>query len=396
MVEVAVAERSTGARPVSDSVVGPETLTPESLFVGDPVHKFLHDRVGGTLTVALHAALAALVFFGGAYLNGGLFNNTYDDLAHAALFDRTTSLRKILLIALGLSVYFLLPRLVAALFNNLRDNSVLAGPRRASLTYGRFLEDMAGKMNWRLWPVLGVLTVVWFWAYRYFTHDPAKRKFWLEIAALVAYSLGFYVFVPTLAKLWIVVFSTNRLFRLFKVRVIPLHPDGAGGFGPVGRMFSTYVLIFTAFGLLVAAGMISSYYRTNSLFKRSETWMLIVGYTSLPVLLWGWLWAPHKAMREVRDRKLLLLAEEFHNATTRHDADGPADAPPPEESADLKASIERLSELKRQHDLLIDSYPTWPVRFRQANRLAALISAPLITTALPHIIYTLRLLLSKR
>jgi hypothetical protein len=389
-----IVDESATPESVSEVGVSAQTLTADSLVAGDPVFKFLHNTFGGALTVALNVTVAAVIFFGGAYLNDGLFNTTYKtpsrDYSTAVLFDRTTSLRKMTLIALGLTVYFLLPRLVAALFNNLRINSVVIDPRRDALTYEQFLKDMIRKMNLRLWPILGVLTVVVFWGLRAIKYKSAKRPVWLEVAALVAYALVFYVFIPTLAKLWIVLFSTNLLFRLFHVRVNPLHPDGAGGFGPVGRMFSTYILIFTAFGLLVASGMVSSYYHEGYLLGRAETWMLIVGYTSVPVLIWGWLWTPHKAMREARDRKLLVLAEEFLQATPGHDDARPADAPL------LKENTERLSELKKQYELLIDSYPTWPVRFQQVNRLVALVSAPLITTALPHIISTLGILVSKR
>lgn len=382
------------AQPVTELGADLGMLTADRLVANDPVYRFLHDRLGGALTVIFNVALMSLIFFGGAYLNGGLFNSTYGSPNHnsdaAVFFDRTTSLRKILLTALGLLVYFQLPRLVAALFNNLRANSVLSDSRREDMSYEQFLNDIVRKMNLKLWPILGVMTVVGFWVHRFFSYNAAKRPLWLEIAALAAYALAYYVFIPTLAKLWIVILSTNRLFRTFYVRVNPLHPDGAGGFGPVGRMLSTYALIFAVFGLLIAAGMLSSYYREGQLFRRTETWMLLVGYTSLPALLWSWLWVPHKAMQEARDRKLLVLAEAFLRGTLQHDAGRASDA------LSLKESTEWLSELKKQYELLMDSYPTWPIRFWQVNRLAALMSAPLITTILPHIVSAIGALGSKR
>jgi hypothetical protein len=95
-------------------------------------------------------------------------------------------------------------------------------------------------------------------------------------------------------------------------------------------------------------------------------------------------------MQEARDRKLLVLAEAFLRGTLQHDAGRASDA------LSLKESTEWLSELKKQYELLMDSYPTWPIRFWQVNRLAALMSAPLITTILPHIVSAIGALGSKR
>jgi hypothetical protein len=140
-------------------------------------------------------------------------------------------------------------------------------------------------------------------------------------------------------------------------------------------------MIFVAFGLIVAMGIVSSFIRNGSVFGRTETWLLLVGYTSFPLLVWGWLWTPHQAMREARDRKLLVIADEFLKAS----------ANPP-----TKETTERLSGLKQQYELLRESYPTWPIRFGQVNRLVALASTPLITTALPTIVKVLTGIITSR
>lgn len=257
---------------------------------------------------------------------------------------------------------------------------VISDPLQERCTYERFLKDMTRKIDRKIWSIFGVLTVILFYIYRIGGYDSRKRAIGLEVAALIVYGLAYYCFLPTLIKLWLALFSTNRLFNSFHLRVNPLHPDNAGGLSPVGRLFSNYVLIFVAFGLIVAMGIVSSFIRADgNIFRRTETWLLLVGYMSFPLLMWGWLWTPHKAMRDARDRKLLIIAEEFLEATPDKSAVAPANPA-------TKKTTERLSELKQQYELLRESYPTWPIRFRQVNRLVALASAPLITTALPTII----------
>jgi hypothetical protein len=86
-----------------------------------------------------------------------------------------------------------------------------------------------------------------------------------------------------------------------------------------------------------------------------------------PLLLWGWLWVPHKVMSEYRNSKLRKLDEEWHRAD-------------PEKEAEL------LSELNQQFELTKESYPTWPMSFRQARNFFGLISIPFITTVVTLVV----------
>ena len=370
-----------------------QMLQTERLFSNDPLFTFLHGKFGDALTVTINVLLAGIVFFGGAALNEGFFNKTYDDSmdsSTALLLDVSTSLRKILLILLGLSAYFLFPRWVASLFNDLERNRVIGTSRTGEATYQHFLSRMVKTIDRKVWSAFGIATVIAFWLYRIIPFDGDERPLWLEVAALIVYALVFYTFLPTLIKLCIVLFYTNRLFSLFHIKVNPLHPDTAGGLGPVRRMLTRFVIIFVAFGLLAATGMVSAYYRGTSVFSRAETAMLIVGYISFPLLLWGWLLAPHKAMTEARDRKLLGLAEEFLRAIPDKDVAFTVETPL------IKESTERLSEIKKQYELVRETHPTWPIRFRQVNKLIALASTPLITTLLPVVIQYLTGVITSR
>jgi hypothetical protein len=72
---------------------------------------------------------------------------------------------------------------------------------------------MISQTDRKIWSILGVLSVIAFLIYRIRGYDSAKRPIWLEAAALIVYSLAYYCFLPTLIKLWLALFSTNRLFN---------------------------------------------------------------------------------------------------------------------------------------------------------------------------------------
>jgi hypothetical protein len=258
---------------------------------------------------------------------------------------------------------------------------VITSSRRENTHYEDFLNDAVERIDRRVWAVFGLIFVVLFWIYRAFTYS-GKRPVWLEVGALLMYALTYYAFVVTLIKFCLALLSTNRLLVSFNIQVNPLHPDGAGGLGAIGRMLSRYVSVIVAFALLVALGRVFSYYahRQELILGRSEVLMFSVACALLPLFLWGWLWIPHKAMVQCRDSKLMTLAEEFLRAI-------PDKYPsPPIDTAMIKESTDRLAELKRPYELLKETYPTWPISFRQVKSLVAIMSAPFITTLLPYAI----------
>ncbi len=353
-------------------------LSSGRLFSKDFVLTLLHDKLGGTLAVILTVLLAGVVFFFDVALP---YTSQSVAPSTSLLLEVSTSLRKIFTILLGLSVYLLLPSWIAYLFSSLKRNMVIASPRKEEFQYEDFLHDVVERIDRRIWAICGTIFVGLFWIYRAFRYS-GKRPVWLEVGALMVYALAYYAFLITLIKICLALLSTYRLFGSFNIQVNPLHPDGAGGLGAIGRMLSRYVSITVAFALLVAAGRVFSYYahQRELYLGRSEVWMFLVACAFIPLFLWGWLWVPHKAMVQCRDSKLMGLAEEFLRAIPNKYPSRPID------TAMMKESTDRLAELKRPYELLKETYPTWPISFRQVKSLVAIMSTPFITTLLPYAI----------
>jgi hypothetical protein len=365
----------------------PLELSSGQLFSKDFVFTLLHNKLGSTLTVILNVLMAGMVFFFDTALQYKTQN-----VAHSIspLLEVLTALRKILTISLGLSVYFLLPRWIANLFNSLRKNMVIANTRKENFHYEDLLNKAIRIIDRKLWAVCGLIFVILFWIYRAFSYYrdfsySGKRPVWLEAVALIIYALTYYAFLVTLLKFCLVLFLTTRLFGLFDIQVKPLHPDGAGGLGSIGRILSRFVRATVAFALLASAGRLLSYGRYGELhLGRSELLMLLMASTLLPLFLWGWLWVPHKAMIQYRDSKLMILAKEFLRAVPDNYPSTPID------TVTIKENTDRLAELKKSYELLKETYPTWPMSFRRVKSLIALASTPFITTFLPPFIDYLR------
>jgi hypothetical protein len=182
-----------------------------------------------------------------------------------------------------------------------------------------------------------------------------------------------YGAMVSLARFLAGLLYTRRLFRCFEIRVNPLNPDGCAGMAGIGRMLTSSVLLATAVGAIAVADLLSG----SHPFSRLETWVLGAVYlVSLPLLFVGWLWLPHRCMLAARDKALNPLAAEFLRAI-------PAAAPSiNEDAATIKANTDRMVEIKRQYELLADTFPIWPIRTRALNRLAVTSLLPLISSLL--------------
>lgn len=327
-------------------------LSSDQFVTQDPIFRLLHEKLGAPLTVILNILFAGLVFLA-------------DVLREAPAerpFEVLASVRKLLIISFGLSVYFLLPRWIADLFNGLRSNRVI-GKSRGNYNSDDFQNETVKRIDKRICSALGLTFVVVFWIHRILTYSH-KRSLWLEVVALVfVYALPYYAYLVSIVKFCLALFSTKRLLDMFDVKVSPLHVDGVGGFRPMGRMLLRYAVVLAIFVSLATVGRVLSYHdhSLHVTLNRSEVYMAVAAFALFPMFLWGWLWVPHKAMIEYRDGKLGKLAEELQKV------DGDKEA-------------ELLAGRKEKYKVAKESYPTWPMSFHQVRNFLGLTMTPLIAT----------------
>lgn len=362
-----------------------DRLKDRQFYTGDPVLGFLRHKLhleDGWI-IAGSVLLAGLALFGMPALLGlpiGL---------NAFVIDM---LETLVVIPLGLLLYLSLPNLFDDLFNTLAENGVI-GPRRAEVagpaSYSAFLQDLVFQANRRVWVVGALVLPAAYWIYRlsgYVAGDATaigtpQTQLSLRLAVLVAYTLSLYGVFFSIVRLLILLVFSVRLFRTFHVQVNPLHPDGSGGFAIVGRLLTTSVLIATIIGAAAVAMSLLFLARGANPLWRIETLLLGAIYLLLtPLLLYGWLWTPHRAMLEARDQVLRPLADEFQQAIQRSMPSAQDDA------ASVKAGTERLDEIKQRYELLHKAFPTFPVRTFVSSSLIVTSVLPALSALLSSLV----------
>ena len=362
-----------------------DRLTDRQFYKGDPLLVLLRDRLrleDGWI-IAGSALLTAAAVFGVPALFG----------IHANLPQLIVGLLEtFLIIPLGLLIYLSLPNVFDDVFNALRDNHLIGGRREEVAgpeSYAALLKALVFQANRRVWVVgaLGLPAV--YWIYRLGTHvsgdttavGSPEAQLAQRLAVLIAYSPGLYSVFFSVVRLLIALVFTVRLFRSFTIQVNPLHPDGSGGLAVIGRLLLVSVLIATAIG---ATAVVMSLLQLSSGLNplwRMETLLLGAIYVLLtPLLLFGWLWTPHRAMQEARDRVLKSLADEFRQSIQRTMPSAQDDA------AGVKAGTERLDEIKRRYDFLRDSFPVWPIQGFVSRGLVATSILPFLSTVISGLI----------
>ena len=351
-----------------------DTIGEQDFYSGDHLMVFLRKKLKLNKSEILIGIimLAGIVFFGGSGIAGGKFTKDY-----GLIHNMINSLRKTLgLIPLGFAIYLYLPSAIALLINTLRNNQVIVEKNESAVSYNELTKTLKKRVNAAVLEVGSLIVVVAYWLVRLYNYCPNKRPLWLEIAALFVYSLVLYGALIGVTRLFMMVRYSNSLFGQFTIRVSPLHPDDAAGLSVFGRMFTMSITIAAAIAIIIAIGMISPHPIPYSALLRPEPWFVAGIYISLiPVLFFSWLWLPHKAMIEARNRKLQPLADRFLESVEATQLSG-------EDSAErIKARTEELTELKRQYELLKDTYPVWPIRIQKIRKVIAISSTPLISIA---------------
>jgi len=363
-----------------------------SLMPRDPVPRLLgmdgtdpaRDALTAGIVSAGWTALAAvvLVLRPALFLTGDLASQEAEALARLSWV--------VLVLPAGLYVYFWLPRSLASLVSDLVDRGVIVRRDNDSsesvenLAAGHDRVSYSGSSMMAIG--VAVLTIGAYWLYKLMglPEDTTPGSRAQMILDLLVYTPPIYAAALTVSRLVAGIVITNELFRRYAVAPHPLHPDGAGGLSPLGNRVALLVVAATLIGAAVVIINLLGIRAGRPSLASPETLLTAGGlFVLAPIVLWGWLRTPHRAMLEARDRVLMPISERFEQLSLRP---LPARAP----SADLRESTDLLTELQRREQVIRDSYPTWPIR-TTALRVAWLaVAAPyaggLVTVALDAIL----------
>ena len=331
----------------------------------DPLLRFLINRLGLSRLqiVVLVIVLSALSLYGGGAVVSYLIH------AHANIirvFDPEHLffglVNTFIFAPIIWSLYLWQPKIIVGTINSLEQNQVILGTEKGN--YETFKATMKKTID-NLWSsVLAFVMAFIFILIDSLIVAPGETlqlgraffwyydKYYFILVYIPVLFLSYYAIAMTILQAITTVVAFYISFQRLEVRVHPLAPDEAGGMGALGSLAVRYAMIAVlsgmfASGVTIARIMIGSdWLRANNLFFYALYVFLV------PTILVGLLWSAHQAMVRARNTMLLNISNEFERVLSCEEG---------QELMRLKMSGEYLAELKTRHDLILQTYPVWPI-----------------------------------
>lgn len=351
----------------------------QQIYKRDPLYNLLVNRLSVNQT-GLTIAIAVLMFV--ILRTPIILKKSTFDMGGLGI----DIVQSFVIFPIAISLYFQTPKFLSRLFTELRlyiDENHLTGGE----TYDEFLKILTSTLNNYWWIVFEFGLIIYYWIYRLSLKDPSiditlsinppEIRTIFRLVLLVIYTPVMYAGILSIYRMIIAAIYTGKLFRTFQIHVNPLCPDGAGGIGIVGQVLIMSLLLATTIGI---AGTAMTYFNLsigNNPFQRFETVALgIIYLVLLPFVFANWLWFPHQALLDAREKVLAPLAEEFKLAAIQNSQ------LKDETTETIKARTERLTEIKKQYELIRDTFPIWPLQVQPLRNLLATSIMPAVTSLL--------------
>lgn len=294
-----------------------------------------------------------------------------------------------ILAALALVTYLVLPDLLNALVSTLTARDVIGQARGASSFnhFAEFILRFEEKLNRRSWGVACLLLSMMYVLYRV-RYAPLVASNSYESAQVWTFltycfeALALYLGAMSIIRTTIISLYISQLSRRFEFLVRPLHPDGCGGFRPIGHLFGRLVEL-TALFTLVTVGLAQATQETGGDWIRRPEWWWGLGFAYLillPMLTIALLLVPHRAMVRARDTVVDPLSRTFEAFVEKV-------RPVAGDTAEqISSKNQQLSQIKLQVETLQKAYPVWPIETLRLRQVAITALLPIIIPVVTAII----------
>jgi len=242
-------------------------------------------------------------------------------------------------------------------------------------------------------------TIVTLGGYVFFTIGAYKDRaaglpYWFIVYEWIYYIfylpplvISTYAIIVAALREIVITFAFNTTFREFRTNVHPLHSDGAGGLGPLGRFAITVGSLVLYVGLWVNTMVFSPV-----LFGQAPGFnMISVGnyavYIALgPLLVLTPIIEARRVMMAAKKRELQTVADAFN----RLFAESQQELGTMQNEATLQSQSEGLVELKRRYTLIEETFPTLPFTIPQVRGLSLTAVIPLVPGAISTVVELFR------
>ena len=211
----------------------------------------------------------------------------------------------------------------------------------------------------------------------YYVQHQRADPLWFSKSQIALAIRVLLVIIPTGYVTWVYILRlilNARLFRkmLHDVNLHPLHPDRAGGLGPLGKYALTTTYLIALGGSVVALAeytwFINGQFDDAYFFHVAFILYLILA----PLSFFAPLVGAHNAMLVAKEKQIHKISKQFNQDFSRayDQLERSADA--------LKDNIEKIEQLQKLHKLTSE-FPIWPYDFDTLRRFTLTMLTPIFT-----------------
>jgi hypothetical protein len=187
----------------------------------------------------------------------------------------------------------------------------------------------------------------------------------------------YYALVLVVYDIAVIVAALMAIFKNNQIRVEPLHPDGAGGFGAIGRFVANLGFGIAMLGFALAASAIQA--QTNSYLDYALVTNIVLYAIFAPTLFLIPIWSGHRAMVGYRDRLGLEVSDEFENEFSLLRANQKQNV------ESMEPALRRVQQLVEMRAIISD-FPIWPYNATSLRKYVGLVLSPLVPVAISIIV----------
>ena len=320
-------------------------------------------------------------FFRGCLITTSKFIGMWNDYLNFSNF--------ILFFPVIFTLYVWLPTGIEDIFGALKLNEIIPLTKKNRQALIRFDNYKERLLKDKFWVFMTIFLVVVDDALLIF---PGTNKFvvWWNYYTFTFFSHQIVIAVMLYAAIFSIIRISQfiLLLRFFfnevKIDIKPLHPDGCGGLRPLGG-FSVnlgYVL-----GALDTSVILTVYFQSYLLggnlgdFVWPPAIVLFISVYSVcaPVVFFAPIGTAHKAMREAKERELLVISKQFEL-----DYENMMKSLPSKTNIVITA-IGNIEQLKRLYRIVQD-FPVWPFNIQNLVRFVVSVLGPFILSIFPTIL----------
>lgn len=360
------------------------------LWENDPILYLFKEKLGfSDLRITLWlTAIFAIVYFG----LGWIADRSYTGRGIRFIdpeFSYFTLVFVFIFMPLALGLYVWQPSAITSVLQSFEQFRVVQsisekGNRRVE-SYPGFLVRFKMAVDRKIWVVIAAISIIGVWILEGFVVLPSlfsaigRSAFWYDVKwFLVVSSLIFSVWIYAAAMIFLrqiqAIVYLNHLFQWFNIRIHPMHPDEAGGLGALGNFTLKASSIMVGIGVVVAVLSIHQWLVGSNPFTRADLVIFWVGYIlGVPISLILPMLSAHRAMQEVRNKKLNEISQEFEKTLSESNVTEVNDAEA------IKKANEKLKELQTRYNIVAESFPTWPVPARLFRGFSITASLPVMS-----------------